>query len=154
MIHKNMVNVDANALCYNGTDLILYKKTLLILPKSSLKLISSTCSSFWLKSYLISLIDVFCHQTVGIPMGIKCSFLVWGRLHTGTSKNKQNKLARCFIFTFLYIDDVLPVNNSWFGDFVDRFYPIELEMEDTTYTDRSSSHLHISYTNIIYFPAK
>ena len=30
-----------------------------ILPKSSLKLISSTCSSFWLKTYLLCLVDVF-----------------------------------------------------------------------------------------------
>ena len=32
-----------------------------------------------------------------------------------------------------------------FGDFVDRIYPIELEIKDTTYTDRSASYhdLHL-----------
>ena len=49
------------------------------------------------------------------------------------------KLARSFNFTFRYIDDVLSLNNSRFGDFVDRIYPIELEIKDTTYTDRSAS---------------
>jgi hypothetical protein len=33
------------------------------------------------------------------------------------------KLARYFNFTFRYIDDVLSLNNSMFGDFVDRIYP-------------------------------
>jgi hypothetical protein len=33
------------------------------------------------------------------------------------------------------MDDVLPLNNSRFGDFVDRIYPIEFEINDTTYTD-------------------
>jgi hypothetical protein len=32
-----------------------------------------------------------------------------------------------------YIDDVLSLNNSKFGDFVDRIYPIELETKDTRY---------------------
>ena len=52
---------------------------------------------------------------------------------------------RSFNFTFRYIDDVLSLNNSRFGDFVDRIYPIELEIEDTTDTDRSASYpdLHL-----------
>jgi disulfide oxidoreductase YuzD len=46
-------------------------------------------------------------------------------------------------FTFRYIDDVLSLNNSRFGDFVDRIYPIELEIKDTTDTDRYASYLDI-----------
>jgi hypothetical protein len=38
------------------------------------------------------------------------------------------------------MDDVLSLNNSRFGDFVDRIYPIELEIKDTTDTDRSVSY--------------
>jgi hypothetical protein len=38
-----------------------------------------------------------------------------------------------------YIDDVLSLNNYRFGDFVDRIYPIELEIEDITETNRSAS---------------
>jgi hypothetical protein len=37
-----------------------------------------------------------------------------------------------FNFMFRYIDDVLSLYNSRFGDFVDRIYPIELEIKDTT----------------------
>jgi hypothetical protein len=46
-------------------------------------------------------------------------------------KNEKN-LVRSFNFTFRYIDDVLSLNNSRFGDFVERIYPIELEIKDTT----------------------
>jgi hypothetical protein len=44
---------------------------------------------------------------------------------------------------FRYIDDVLSLNNSRFGDFVDRIYPIELKIKDTTDTDRSASYLDL-----------
>ena len=52
---------------------------------------------------------------------------------------KEKKLGRSFNFTFRYIDDILSLNNSRFGDFVDRIYPTELEIMDTTDTDRSRS---------------
>ena len=42
-----------------------------------------------------------------------------------------------------YIDDVPSLNNSRFGDFVDRIYPIELEIKDTTETDRPTSYLDL-----------
>jgi hypothetical protein len=41
------------------------------------------------------------------------------------------------------IDDVLSLNNSRFGDFVDRIYPIELEIKDTTETDIYASFLDL-----------
>jgi hypothetical protein len=44
---------------------------------------------------------------------------------------------------FRYRDDVLSLNNSRFGDLVDRIYPIELEIKDTTDTDRSASYLDL-----------
>jgi hypothetical protein len=53
------------------------------------------------------------------------------------------KLARSFNFTFRYIDDVLSLNNSRFGDFVDLINPIELEIKDTINTDRSDSYLDL-----------
>ena len=73
-------------------------------------------------------------QTVGIPIGNNCA-----PLH---AKNQKN-LVRSFNFTFRYIDDVLSLNNSRFGDFVDRIYPIELEIKDTTDTDRFASYLDL-----------
>ena len=61
----------------------------------------------------------------------------------GLLKKNEKKLARSFNFTFRYIDDVLSLNNSRFGDFVDRIYLIELEIKDTTDTDRSASYLDL-----------
>ena len=65
------------------------------------------------------------------------------RLHTGASQENEKKLARSFNFTFRYIDDVLSLNNSRFGDFVDRIYPIELEIKDSTDIDRSASCIYL-----------
>jgi hypothetical protein len=61
----------------------------------------------------------------------------------GLLKKNKKKLARSFNFTLRYIDDILSLNNSRFGDFVDRIYPIELEIKDTTDTDRSASCLDL-----------
>ena len=58
-------------------------------------------------------------------------------------KKNGKKLARSFNFTFRYIDDVLSLNNSKFCDFVDRIYPIDLEIKDTTDTDMSASYLDL-----------
>jgi hypothetical protein len=58
------------------------------------------------------------------------------------SQEKQKEASS--IFTFRYIDVVvLSLNNSRFGDFVDRIYPFELEINDTTDTDRSASYLDL-----------
>jgi hypothetical protein len=58
-------------------------------------------------------------------------------------KKNEKKLNRSFNFTFRYIDDVRSLNNSRLGDFVDRLYPIELEINDTIDTDRSASYLDL-----------
>ena len=51
----------------------------------------------------------------------------------GLLKKNEKKLVRYFNFTFRYIDDVLSLNNSRLGDFVDSIYPIELGVKDTRY---------------------
>jgi hypothetical protein len=61
----------------------------------------------------------------------------------GLLKKNEKKLARSFHFTFRYIDDVLSLNNSRFGDFVGRINPIELEITHTTDTDTSASYLDL-----------
>ena len=58
-------------------------------------------------------------------------------------QKKEKKLVRSSNFTFRYIDDVLSLNNSKFGNFVDRIYPIELEIKDTTDTDTSAGYLDL-----------
>ena len=90
-------------------------------------------------------------QTVGITLGTKCAplladlFLYSYEAYSiqGILRKNEKKLARSFNFKFRYIDDVLLLNNSRFGDFVDRIYPIELEIKDTTDTDGSASYLDI-----------
>ena len=59
------------------------------------------------------------------------------------SQEKRKKLARSFNSTFRYIEYVHLLNNSRFGDSVDRIYPIALEIKDTTYTDRCASYLDL-----------
>jgi hypothetical protein len=52
----------------------------------------------------------------------------------------------CFIpaeSTRRYSDDGFSLNNVRLRDFVDRIYPIELEINDTTDTDRSTSNLDL-----------
>ena len=81
------------------------------------------------------LVDVFFQQTIDIPMGTNCASLLTDLfLYSyeedfiqGLLKENKKKLARSFDFTFRYIDDVLSLNNSRFGDFVDRIYPLSLK---------------------------
>ena len=110
---------------------------------------SSTCSSFWLTTYLLCL-ALFNGQLAWHTVGYKlCSFsrrlvplFIWG-IFQGLLKKNEKKLARSFNFTSRNIDDVLSLNNARFSDFVDRIYPIELELKDATYKDRSASYLDL-----------
>jgi hypothetical protein len=64
----------------------------------------------------------------------------------GLPQKTDKKVARSFNYTFRYIDDVLSLNNCWFGDIVDHIYPIELQIKDTTDTDdtdMSASYLDL-----------
>ena len=58
-------------------------------------------------------------------------------------KKTEQKLARSSNFTFRYIDDVLSLNYSKFGEFVDRIYPIEPEIKDITDTEIAASYLDL-----------
>ena len=94
--------------------------------------------------------DVF-FNTVGIHMVTNCASLLADMfLYSyevdfiqGLLKKSEKNLARSYNFMFRYIDDVLSLNNSRFGDFVDRIYPIELEIKDTTGTDMYASYLDL-----------
>jgi hypothetical protein len=90
-------------------------------------------------------------QIVGIPMCTNYApLLVDLFLYSnetfysqGLFNKTEKMLGRSFNFPIPYIDDVLSLNNSRFGDFVDRIYPIELEIKDTTDTARSASYLDL-----------
>ena len=93
-------------------------------------------------------------QTVGLPMCTNCApLLVNLFLYSyeadfirGLLKKNEKKLARSFNFTVRYIDDVRLLNNSRFGDFFDRIYPIEpLEIKSPKNTDRSASYLDLHF---------
>jgi hypothetical protein len=85
-------------------------------------------------------------QTFSILMGTHCAFLLAdlflysyeADFIQGLLKKNEKKLARSFNFTFWYIDDVISLNN-----FVDRIYPIELEIKYTTDTYMSASYLDL-----------
>ena len=102
-------------------------------------------------TYLLCLVDVFLNRQSAKSMGTNCAPLLSelflysyeADFIQGLLKKNEKKLARSFNFTFRYIADVLSLNNSRFGDFVDRIYTIELEIKDTTYTDRSASYLDL-----------
>ena len=91
--------------------------------------------------------DVFFNR----PMGTNCAPLLAdlflysyeADFTQGLLKKNEKKLARSFHFTFRYIDDVLSLNNSRFGDFVGRINPIELEITHTTDTDTSALYLDL-----------
>ena len=117
--------------------------------------ISLTCSSFFIDNIFVILGGHVLQQTVRIPMGANCAPLLTdlflysyeADFIQGLLKKNEKKLDRyCFYFTFRDIDDVHSLNNSRFGDFVDCIYPIELEIKDSTDTDRSASYfdLHLA----------
>jgi hypothetical protein len=58
-------------------------------------------------------------------------------------KQKTKNLAVSFNRTFRYIDHVLSINNHKFHKYVHLIYPDELEIKDTTESDKSASYLDI-----------
>jgi hypothetical protein len=77
------------------------------------------------------------HKLCNIVSTERCIFC-WNvatyrwKVHNGKIEiiSFEKKLYRSFSFTFRYIDNVHSLNNSRFGDFVDRIYPIALEIKD------------------------
>lgn len=90
-------------------------------------------------------------QIVGIPMGTNCAPLLAdlflysyeAEFIQGLLQQNQKKLARSFNFTYRFIDDVLSLGNPNFGDYLHLIYPDELEIKDTTESDRSASYLDL-----------
>ena len=91
-------------------------------------------------------------QTVGIPMGTNCAPLLAdlflysyeADFIQGLIKDKKKNLALSFNLTFRYIDDVLSLNNPSFSDYLHLIYPQELEIKDTTDTNKSASYLDLN----------
>ena len=140
-----MANVDTNTLCKERADLILKKTHSDSTKKFSETDIINMLEFFYLQH--ICYVWWTCFSTDSRHTnGYNCSpliadlFLYSYEAHfmQGFLKKNEMKIARSFNFTFRYIDDVLSLNNSRFCEFVDRIYPIELEIEDTTDAERST----------------
>ena len=90
-------------------------------------------------------------QTIGIPMGTNCAPLLAdlflysyeAEFIQSLRKKGEKSLARSFNFTYRYIDDVLSLNNSKFSEYLDRIYPDELEIKDTTDSLNSAAYLDL-----------
>ena len=90
-------------------------------------------------------------QTIDIPVGTNCAPLLTDLfLHAyeadfiqGLLKYKDRELAHTFNSSFRYIDDVLSLNNSRFGDYLHHIYPNELKVKDTADTQKSASYVYI-----------
>jgi hypothetical protein len=134
-----------------GQILFCKKKNTLILPKKFSDTDIINMLEFLIDNLFVIFAGCVFQQTVGIPMGTNCAPLLAdlflysyeADFIQGLLKKIEKKLARSFNFKFRYIDDVLSLNNSRLGDFVDRIYPIELEIKDTTDTDRYASYLDL-----------
>ena len=89
------------------------------------------------------------HEKVLISQHINYSAVyilpVWAIPVSCYTNRFKRILTETLNWTFRYIYDILFIkyNNSRFGDFVDRIYPIELEIKDTTDTARSASYLDL-----------
>ena len=89
-------------------------------------------------------------QTIDILMGTNCAPpLADLFLHAyetdflqGLLKNKDGKLAQTFNSNFRYIDDVLSLNYSRFGD-LHLIYPNGLKVKYTIDTQKSASYLDL-----------
>ena len=54
-------------------------------------------------------------------------------------------LAKMFNNTFRYIDDLMCLNNKHFSEFIDKIYPNELELKETTESPNSASYLDVIF---------
>ena len=73
----------------------------------------------------------------------RCAFAIVQKL----LRDKNKKLVVSFNLTYRHIDDVLSINNHNFHNYVHLIYPDELEIKDTTESDRCASYLDISLNN-------
>ena len=96
-------------------------------------------------------------QIVGIPMGTNCAPLVAdlllfcyeGYFMTSLSEVKLAEIREAFNSTSRYLDDLLSIDNPYFGGMVNRIYPPELQQNkiNTSDTEAPFLDLHLSISN-------
>ena len=90
-------------------------------------------------------------QIVGIPMGTNCAPLLAdiflysyeAEFIQSLLSTDRKWLASRFNFTYMYIDDVLSINNPEFENNLGQMYPVELEIKDTTESTTSAFYLDL-----------
>ena len=96
-------------------------------------------------------------QIVGIPMGTNCAPLVadlflycYERDFMDSLKHdNQADVIEAFNSTSRYLDDLLNIDNPYFGGMVNQIYPSELQLNKANTTDTESPflNLHLSIAN-------
>ena len=92
--------------------------------------------------------EVF-QQCVGIPMGTNCAPLLAELLLHDYESNAMIRFSRTnglpqaksFEFTRRYIDDLISINNPRFDKAIEKIYPLELVLKDTTPADGKVAYL-------------
>ena len=88
-------------------------------------------------------------QCVGIPMGTNCALLLAELLLHDYESNSMIRFSRTnghpqaksFEFTRRYIDDLISINNPRFDKAIEKIYPSELTLKDTTLADGKVAYL-------------
>jgi len=75
----------------------------------------------------------------------RCFIIIWAGSNT---KNRLEAISKCWK---IHIVIVLSLNNSVFGDYIDRIYPIELEINDIIYTATVKEHKVLEILNMAAF---
>ena len=98
-------------------------------------------------------------QVVGIPMGTNYAPLVAGlflfcyesHFMMSLSDDKQADIINAFNTTFIYLDDILIINNVYFDNMVSQIYPSELQLNksNTSDTEAAVLNLNLSISNDI-----
>ena len=55
----------------------------------------------------------------------------------------MNIKHQMLVTMLIAINDVLSLNNSKFGGYIDRIYPTDLEIKDATYTVKHASYIDL-----------
>jgi hypothetical protein len=101
---------------------------------------------FLVDNFYVVFGDQVFQRSIGIPVGTNCAPLLVDLLLYSYEaefvqkllQDNNKKLAVSFNNKFKYIDDVLSFNNHNFHDYVHLIYPDELEIKDTTESDKSA----------------
>ena len=122
--------------------MLLCKETFWFYQK---KLILTKCWNVLLTTYLLCLVDIFFNRQLAFSLVPTVLLFqpTFSFTLTGLHKKNEKPQSQSFNFTFCYTENVLSLNNSKVGDFVDQIYPNEHEIKDNTGTARSASYLDL-----------